>query len=79
MRRLPDANTGNSAGLAEIEGFLELWFRTKADFNVASCLHYNYFRDYDPAVGRYVESYPIGLKGRDQYVWICVWQPYAIH
>jgi RHS repeat-associated protein len=26
-------------------------------------LHYNYFRDYDPAVGRYVESDPIGLEG----------------
>jgi RHS repeat-associated protein len=26
-------------------------------------LHYNYFRDYDPAVGRYVESDPIGLMG----------------
>ena len=25
--------------------------------------HYNYFRDYDPAVGRYVESDPIGLDG----------------
>jgi RHS repeat-associated protein len=25
--------------------------------------HYNYFRDYDPAVARYVESDPIGLKG----------------
>ena len=23
--------------------------------------HYNYFRDYDPAIGRYVESDPIGL------------------
>lgn len=25
--------------------------------------HYNYFRDYDPAVGRYPESDPIGLRG----------------
>ncbi|GEM_PF-5091673 len=25
--------------------------------------HYNYFRDYDPAVGRYFESDPIGLDG----------------
>jgi RHS repeat-associated protein len=24
--------------------------------------HYNYFRDYDPAVGRYVKSDPIGLR-----------------
>jgi len=28
-----------------------------------SGLHYNYFRDYDPATGRYVESDPIGLNG----------------
>lgn len=26
-------------------------------------LHYNYFRDYEPATGRYVESDPIGLAG----------------
>ncbi|WP_262880413.1 RHS repeat-associated core domain-containing protein, partial [Pseudomonas paralcaligenes] len=26
-------------------------------------LHYNYFRDYDPQTGRYVESDPIGLNG----------------
>ncbi|MED5610695.1 RHS repeat-associated core domain-containing protein, partial [Pseudomonas sp. JH-2] len=28
-----------------------------------SGLHYNYFRDYDPQTGRYVESDPIGLEG----------------
>jgi uncharacterized protein RhaS with RHS repeats len=26
-------------------------------------LHYNYFRDYDPSTGRYIESDPIGLWG----------------
>src|SRR5262249_32573458 len=26
-------------------------------------LHYNYHRDYDPAVGRYTESDPVGLRG----------------
>jgi RHS repeat-associated protein len=26
-------------------------------------LHYNYFRDYDPTIGRYVQFDPIGLRG----------------
>ena len=32
-------------------------------FDAASGLNYNYFRDYDPNTGRYVQSDPIGLEG----------------
>ncbi|MBO7942872.1 RHS repeat-associated core domain-containing protein, partial [Streptomyces sp. S9] len=31
--------------------------------DAASGLVYNYYRDYDPATGRYVQSDPIGLDG----------------
>ncbi|TXI48173.1 MAG: RHS repeat protein [Lysobacter sp.] len=32
-------------------------------YDSASGLNYNYFRDYEAAIGRYAESDPIGLKG----------------
>ncbi len=32
-------------------------------FDKETGLHYNYFRDYDPKIGRYVQSDPIGLAG----------------
>ena len=32
-------------------------------FDKETNLHYNYFRDYDPHVGRYIQSDPIGLRG----------------
>ena len=32
-------------------------------FDKETNLHYNYYRDYDPGIGRYEESDPIGLKG----------------
>lgn len=31
-------------------------------YDAESGLHYNYFRDYDPSTGRYVQSDPIGLE-----------------
>jgi RHS repeat-associated protein len=32
-------------------------------FDQETNLHYNYYRDYDPQIGRYVQSDPIGLDG----------------
>lgn len=32
-------------------------------FDAETGLHYNYFRNYDPSTGRYVESDPLGLAG----------------
>ena len=32
-------------------------------YDKESGLYYNYFRDYDPQTGRYIESDPIGLNG----------------
>jgi RHS repeat-associated protein len=31
-------------------------------FDQETNTHYNYFRDYDPAIGRYIQSDPIGSK-----------------
>ena len=43
----------------EVAGALE--GETVADAETG--LNYNYFRDYDPTTGRYVQSDPIGLGG----------------
>jgi RHS repeat-associated protein len=32
-------------------------------YDAETGLNYNYFRDYNPVIGRYVESDPIGLRG----------------
>lgn len=32
-------------------------------YDAESGLHHNYFRDYDPELGRYIQSDPIGLEG----------------
>lgn len=40
-------------------------------FDKETNLHYNYFRDFDPVLGRYAESDPIGLKaGPNLYAYV---------
>jgi RHS repeat-associated protein len=40
-------------------------------YQAETALSYNYFRDYDPATGRYIESDPIGLNGGiNPYVYV---------
>nr|WP_298114614.1 RHS repeat-associated core domain-containing protein [uncultured Pseudomonas sp.] len=51
-------------GVGPASGSLTLNLRFPGQyFDQESGLHYNYFRDYDPETGRYVESDPIGLNG----------------
>jgi RHS repeat-associated protein len=62
---VPDENPG---GL----GAFELPLRLPGQyFDKETNLHYNYFRGYDPAIGRYSESDPIGLRGGlNTYVYV---------
>jgi RHS repeat-associated protein len=50
----------NPSGLGVFDLPLRLPGQT---YDVETGLHYNYFRDYDPTIGRYGESDPIGLSG----------------
>ncbi|CAI8951882.1 Sugar-binding protein [Pseudomonas sp. IT-P253] len=51
-------------GVGKASGSLNLNLRFPGQYyDVETELHYNYFRDYDPNTGRYVQSDPIGLRG----------------
>lgn len=40
-------------------------------FDKETNTHYNYFRDYDPAIGRYMESDPLGIEaGLNTYAYV---------
>jgi len=54
----PNGDPGNTGGVFDYPGRFPGQYADK-ETNLA----YNYFRDYDPSVGRYVESDPIGLVG----------------
>lgn len=50
----------NPSGLGELNYTLRF---PGQQFDSETALHYNYFRDYEAGVGRYVQSDPIGLGG----------------
>ena len=51
-------------GAATVTGALAFNLRFPGQYyDDETGLHYNYFRDYDPSLGRYIQSDPIGLSG----------------
>ncbi|MFZ6723965.1 RHS repeat-associated core domain-containing protein [Undibacterium sp. MH2W] len=57
---LPDQNPGHTGTTNDFT--FNLRFAGQY-YDQETGLHYNYFRDYDPATGRYIQSDPIGLGG----------------
>ncbi|MBL8298922.1 MAG: RHS repeat-associated core domain-containing protein [Rhodanobacteraceae bacterium] len=55
-----------------VAGGIQLDMRFPGQFyDAESGLHYNYFRDYEPSTGRYIESDPLGLgAGTDTYSYV---------
>lgn len=51
-------------GEVKVEGNIEQPLRFPGQYaDIETGYSYNYFRDYDPTLGRYIESDPIGLEG----------------
>jgi RHS repeat-associated protein len=48
-------------------------------FDQNAKLHYDHSRDYDPNTGRYIESDPIGLRGRINTMRMCPMTPTRAH
>ena len=57
---LGDGFGANDASVIDADADLPLRYPGQ-QYDAESGLHYNYFRDYEPGTGRYVESDPIGL------------------
>ena len=39
-------------------------------FDVEAGLNYNYFRDYNPVIGRYVQADPLGILGGENHLYV---------
>ena len=46
-------------------------------FDKETNIHYSYMRDYDPSIGRYIQSDPIGLVGGIASLSLYLGQPEA--